>query len=211
MSKKQALTEFHRGSILAAAERLFAEKGTERTTMDDIAREAEYSKATLYVYFQSKEEIINAILLSGIVLLKRKLHEAIESHQDWFQAYDAVCRVIVRFYDENPTAYDAATGVMPLNQDSEEVQKGRADIIRVTGENGEEMAAFLLRGVEEGVVRTKLPPMETVLLFWSALSGIIHMAEFREDFLQRTLGLSREEYLVHGARMLLDSLVKTGQ
>ena len=26
MSKKQALTEFHRGSILAAAERLFAEK-----------------------------------------------------------------------------------------------------------------------------------------------------------------------------------------
>lgn len=58
MSKKQALTEFHRGSILAAAERLFAEKGTEKTTMDDIAREAEYSKATLYVYFQSKEEII---------------------------------------------------------------------------------------------------------------------------------------------------------
>ena len=54
MSKKQALTEFHRGSILAAAERLFAEKGTEKTTMDDIAREAEYSKATLYVYFQSK-------------------------------------------------------------------------------------------------------------------------------------------------------------
>ena len=97
MSKKQALTEFHRGSILAAAERLFAEKGTEKTTMDDIAREAEYSKATLYVYFQSKEEIINAILLSGMVLLKKKIHEAIESHSDWYQAYDAVCRSIVRF------------------------------------------------------------------------------------------------------------------
>mgnify|MGYP002783385690 CR=1 FL=1 len=96
MSKKQALTEFHRGSILAAAERLFAEKGTEKTTMDDIAREAEYSKATLYVYFQSKEEIINAILLSGMVLLKKKIHAAIESHSDWYQAYDAVCRSIVR-------------------------------------------------------------------------------------------------------------------
>ena len=107
MSKKQALTEFHRGSILAAAERLFAEKGTEKTTMDDIAREAEYSKATLYVYFQSKEEIINAILLSGMVLLKKKLHEAIESHTDWFQAYDAVCQAIVRFYDENPTALES--------------------------------------------------------------------------------------------------------
>ena len=133
MSKKQALTEFHRGSILAAAERLFAEKGTEKTTMDDIAREAEYSKATLYVYFQSKEEIINAILLSGMVLLKKKIHEAIESHSDWYQAYDAVCRAIVRFYDENPTAYDAATGAMPLSQASDEAKKGVADIQRVNG------------------------------------------------------------------------------
>ena len=133
MSKKQALTEFHRGSILAAAERLFAEKGTEKTTMDDIAREAEYSKATLYVYFQSKEEIINAILLSGMVLLKKKIHEAIESHSDWYQAYDAVCRSIVRFYDENPTAYDAATGTMPLVQEADETQKGVADILRVSG------------------------------------------------------------------------------
>ena len=110
MSKKQALTEFHRGSILAAAERLFAEKGIEKTTMDDIARVAEYSKATLYVYFQSKEEIVNAILLSGMVLLKKKIHEALESNHEWLQAYDAVCRTIVRFYDDNPTAYDGPGG-----------------------------------------------------------------------------------------------------
>ena len=167
MSKKQALTEFHRGSILAAAERLFAEKGTEKTTMDDIAREAEYSKATLYVYFQSKEEIINAILLSGMVLLKKKIHEAIESHSDWYQAYDAVCRSIVRFYDENPTAYDAATGTMPLVQEADETQKGVADILRVSSEIDEELAAFLVRGAAEGAVRSQLPPMETVLLFWS--------------------------------------------
>ena len=206
MSKKQALTEFHRGSILAAAERLFTEKGTEKTTMDDIAREAEYSKATLYVYFQSKEEIINAILLSGLVLLKKKLCEAMESHIDWLESYDAVCQVVVRFYDENPTAYDAATGVLPLPGASEEVQRGQADIRRVTGEIDREMAAFLTRGVEEGVVRSKLPPMETVMLFWAALSGIIHMAEFREEFLKKTLGVTREEYLSHGARLLLDAL-----
>ena len=190
MSKKQALTEFHRGSILAAAERLFAEKGTEKTTMDDIAREAEYSKATLYVYFQSKEEIINAILLSGMVLLKKKIHEAIESHSDWYQAYDAVCRAIVRFYDENPTAYDAATGAMPLSQASDEAKKGVADIQRVNGEINEELAAFLVRGAAEGAVRSQLPPMETVLLFWSALSGMVHTAELREEYIGTAIGLS---------------------
>lgn len=190
MSKKQALTEFHRGSILAAAERLFAEKGTDKTTMDDIAREAEYSKATLYVYFQSKEEIINAILLSGMVLLKKKLHEAIESHPDWFQAYDA------------------ATGSIPLTQDGEGGQKGMADILRVSDEIEQELSDFLVRGAAEGAVRSQLHPMETVLLFWSALSGMVHTAERREDYIQRTLGISREEYLQHGARLLLASLTK---
>ena len=208
MSKKQALTEFHRGSILAAAERLFAEKGTEKTTMDDIAREAEYSKATLYVYFQSKEEIINAILLSGMVLLKKKIHEAIESHGDWFQAYDAVCSAIVRFYDENPTAYDAATGTMPLGQDGGEAQKGVADILRVRGEIDEELSNFLVRGAAEGAVRSQLHPMETVFLFWSALSGMVHTAELRESYIREKLGLTRDEYLQHGARLLLASLTK---
>ncbi len=208
MSKKQALTEFHRGSILAAAERLFAEKGTEKTTMDDIAREAEYSKATLYVYFQSKEEIINAILLSGMVLLKKKIHEAIESHSDWFQAYDAVCLAIVRFYDENPTAYDAATGAMPLAREGEEPQKGVADILRVNREIDEEMAAFLIRGAAEGAVRSQLPPVETVLLFWSALAGMVRTADKRKEYIQKNVGLSREEFLRHGARLLLASITK---
>ena len=206
MSKKQALTEFHRGSILAAAERLFAEKGTEKTTMDDIAREAEYSKATLYVYFQSKEEIINAILLSGMVLLKKKLHEAVESAQDWNQAYEALYRAIVKFYDENPTAYDAATGIMPLARNMDENQKGIADIQRVAGEIDAEMAQFLARGIEAGVVHTPFSPMETVLLFWAALSGIIHTADFRQRHIEHLLGISREEYLDHGAKLLLASL-----
>ena len=204
MSKKQALTEFHRGSILAAAERLFAEKGTERTTMDDIAREAEYSKATLYVYFQSKVEIINAILLSGMVLLKKKIHEAIESHEDWLEAYGAVCSALIRFYDENPTAYDAATGGMQLEQ--EEDTKGVTEILRVSREIDEELASFLERGVAAGAVCSDLKPAETVLLFWAALSGVVRMGSSREGYIGRISGLSREEFLRSGTQLLLRAL-----
>jgi AcrR family transcriptional regulator len=206
MSKKQALTEFHRGSILAAAERLFAEKGTERTTMDDIAREAEYSKATLYVYFQSKVEIINAILLSGMVLLKKKIHEAIESQPDWLPAYDAVCAAIIRFYDDNPTAFDAATGGICLE---EEDAKGVTEILRVSKEIDEELAAFLERGTASGVVRPDLPPMETVLLFWAALGGIVRASSSRTGHIKALSGLDREAYLQRGSRFLLGCVVKT--
>lgn len=208
MSKKQALTEFHRGSILAAAERLFAERGTEKTTMDDIAREAEYSKATLYVYFQSKEEIVNAILLSGMILLQKKIKEAIDSHGNWFLAYDAVCDSIVRFYGENPTAYDASSGELPVDQVGEEQNKGAKDILRVGDETNEMLARFLERGAAEGAVRIQLPPAETVLLFWSALSGMVRMADRKDQYVRRTVNLDREAFLKDGARMLLDSVTK---
>ena len=211
MSKKQALTEFHRGSILAAAERLFAEKGIEKTTMDDIARVAEYSKATLYVYFQSKEEIVNAILLSGMVLLKKKIHEALESNHEWLQAYDAVCRTIVRFYDDNPTAYDAATGAIPLAQAGETVQKSVSDILRVSSEIDAELADFLVRGAEAGLVHTQVPPIEMVLLFWAALAGRVRTADSREAYIRERTGLSREDFLHHGARMLLHSITRADQ
>lgn len=48
----------HREKIASAAQRLFMEKGIEAASMDDIAKAAGYSKATLYVYFKNKEEIV---------------------------------------------------------------------------------------------------------------------------------------------------------
>ena len=208
MSKKQALTEFHRGSILAAAERLFAAKGTEKTTMDDIARESEYSKATLYVYFQSKEEIVNAILLSSMVLLQKKIQAAVDHYGNWFQAYDAVCDAIIRFYGDNPTAYDTAIWEAPVNVDPEQMDKGMKDILQVGDATNAMLADFLRRGAAEGVVRIELPPDETVLLFWAALSGMVRMADSKNGYMSRSLNLEREGFLRHGARMLLDAITK---
>lgn len=48
--------------ILNAAEDIIARKGYSTMTMDDIAHEAQFSKATLYHYFKSKGELILEII-----------------------------------------------------------------------------------------------------------------------------------------------------
>ena len=207
MSKKQALTEFHRGSILAAAERLFSEKGIEGTTMDDIAREAEYSKATLYVYFQSKEEIINAILLSGMILLQKKVKAAIDSSESWTEGYGAVCTAIIRFYLENPTAYDASSGDLSEHAEGDEAA-GLREIVRVWDETNAVLAAFLERGVGEGVVSTELPVAEVVQLFWAALSGMVRMSERKSAYIAHNAGVDRKTFLHHGAQLLLNAITR---
>ena len=49
-------------SILAAAQRTFLAGGFGAVSMDAIAREAGASKATLYAYFSSKEELFGAVV-----------------------------------------------------------------------------------------------------------------------------------------------------
>ncbi len=51
--------------ILKAAENVFARKGFSLATMDEIAEEAQFSKATLYRYFKSKQEIFMEVILSS--------------------------------------------------------------------------------------------------------------------------------------------------
>jgi TetR/AcrR family transcriptional regulator, transcriptional repressor of aconitase len=59
------VSEEHRHSrrrqILAAAVECFARQGFQRTTMEDIIREAELSAGAIYSYFQSKEQIITKL------------------------------------------------------------------------------------------------------------------------------------------------------
>ena len=48
--RKQEPASAHRNHMITAAKQLFEQKGIEKTTMDEIAAAAGYSKTTLYVY-----------------------------------------------------------------------------------------------------------------------------------------------------------------
>ena len=55
--------EANKETILHAAESVIIRKGVGAATMDDIARESQFSKATLYQYFRSKSELVDEIVL----------------------------------------------------------------------------------------------------------------------------------------------------
>ena len=61
-TKKEVVAAFRTGEILAAARRLMEQKGADALTMDEIAQVARVAKGTIYLYFQSKDELIQALL-----------------------------------------------------------------------------------------------------------------------------------------------------
>ncbi len=48
--------------IIDAAELLFAQKGYDKTTVNDILNKVDIGKGTFYHYFKSKEEVMNAVI-----------------------------------------------------------------------------------------------------------------------------------------------------
>jgi AcrR family transcriptional regulator len=61
-TKKEIVAAFRTREILAAARRLMEEKGEDALIMDEIAQAAGVAKGTIYLYFQSKDELILALL-----------------------------------------------------------------------------------------------------------------------------------------------------
>ena len=90
--------EFHRRAnntafILEAAETVFGQWGYSLATMDAIAEEAQFSKATLYRYFRSKKEIFLEIIQSS---MDRALEKLEEIYDEQLNAEDKL-RECIRF------------------------------------------------------------------------------------------------------------------
>jgi AcrR family transcriptional regulator len=61
-TKKDIVTAFRTREILAAARGIMARRGLESLTMEEIATAAGVAKGTVYLYFQSKDELIQALI-----------------------------------------------------------------------------------------------------------------------------------------------------
>lgn len=103
--KKLALEQFNRDNILTAARELFETKGVQDTTMDDIALQADYSKSTIYVYFRSKEDIYNSIVVDYLDILIGEMTVYIEGDTSFEDSYYKLCERLVSFCERYPKYY----------------------------------------------------------------------------------------------------------
>jgi AcrR family transcriptional regulator len=65
--------------VLAAAERLFAARGYESATIEDIAREAGVSRGTPSYFFGSKRSLYEAVLAEALARARRAVKPAIDA------------------------------------------------------------------------------------------------------------------------------------
>ncbi|MDD2420990.1 MAG: TetR/AcrR family transcriptional regulator [Heliobacteriaceae bacterium] len=87
--------------IFRGAIDVFAEKGFDRATMDEVAERAGVAKGTLYYYFKGKEDLISFLMEEGIQQLISRIKARSGKAQDPLDQLRQAIYTLVCFFDEN--------------------------------------------------------------------------------------------------------------
>ncbi len=157
-----------RGEILRAARDLFSTNGFDGTTLDDIARRAEYGKGTIYNYFSSKEDLFFSIIEEAVEGIHAIAESAVAGGEgNAREKLSAYARDISSYCREHCDLIRMIGRGMP-HIDSEERAARVAGIHRITDRTVATLARPIAQDMRAGRLRT-LPPEQVASLFAGAI------------------------------------------
>ena len=175
-------TEERRQAIIERAGEVFREVGFERASMSEIAARVGGSKATLYSYFKSKEELFVAVMKVSTEI-STVFNPFADPTQPKISSFDELRETLVTFGLRYVTLQLAPN---PLAVRSSLIAHGdQSDLGKIVFESGPMqnymlVATFLGRMMQEGYLRQEVP--------WVALGHFFHLLE-SGLVLPRLLGL----------------------
>ena len=207
--RKKEPEGFHREQISATAELLFTQKGIEQTTMDDIAKTSGYSKATLYVYFKNKEEIVAALVLNSMKLLHMHICNAVLSSESLREKYNKLCLQLVEYQEQYPLYFKLALSEINIDFEDPKSLPVEREIFEVGEEINKEVAKLIQEGIEKKLLRDDIDIPATTFVLWSGLSGLISIASKKKVYIELILGKTKEEFCAYGFETLYRSIAAT--
>lgn len=204
--RQQDRIRYNKNNILETAKKLFVEKGIEQTTMSDIAKTADYSKSTIYVYFKSKDDIFHHILFEHMSALKDGLKNCIDQNISMEDTYAAICATLIDCYNASPLFFESLLKRIEVSREAIEAEPILGEIYLVGEEVNNIIEEFILRGINEHKIRSDIKVLPTVFMMWASLCENIIMAEDKKEYIAMQMKLSKEEYLQYVFSTLLQSI-----
>lgn len=163
-----------RNEIIDAAEEIFFKKGIESATMDEVAEQAELSKGTLYLYFNSKEELHFAINLRAMAILKRSFLSAYVPAQSGLENIRNIGFAYIEFAERHADHFHAL--MYFETKDTEHFLLENVHYRNMISEvNPMDVFMEVIRkGISDGSVRSDLKVHILAHNLWAMTTGILH-------------------------------------
>ena len=166
MAQRKDKSQAMREKILNTATQLFIQKGSEKTSMQDIAQTAGISKGAIYHHFKSKDEIVLAVIRSRQELMEEEMKQ-------WLKATENLTgreqlQTILKSNLESQTARATDGIVGEYEKDAGFILTMMRDNLRI---GAPLVSDIIKKGMADGSLRTQYPDQaaEVFLLlvnFW---------------------------------------------
>lgn len=169
-----------RQAILAAARRVYSEKGFLAATIEDIAAAARVSVGTIYLYYKSKEDLYVSLLGEAMAIFTRELTHILASRRRPDQKLRAAWNFFLHFQKEHPESYRVFFLFHDRRFPAAIPPETLSALNRAAGRNFALAAQIVREGMEAGIYRQG-DPREVVDVMWSLFMGLVHLSETRAN------------------------------
>lgn len=171
--RREREREARQNAVLDAARSLLRERGFNGTTTKQIAEACELSEATLFWYFQSKDEIFTSLLFEGIDFMRRGIDKIMDSNLTPRKKLVRLWRFFAEVREEHPE-YFHLFGYLAHPQSTASVSdEVKAEIARLSGDNFRRCAELIRQTVGNRQARLVSD------LLWSAFFGLMVLRDSR--------------------------------
>ena len=147
-TREDVLAAYRRDALLAAAIRVFGERGFEGATMARIAAEADVAKGTTYLYYRSKQSIYDAALSRGFAGLDSRTREVLDRAPNFREAISAFMTARAEYFFEHRDFFRMYVSAMArqVTRVKPRASEFRAMVDQQTGRLAEAVARAAARG-----------------------------------------------------------------
>jgi AcrR family transcriptional regulator len=193
--------ENRKNAILKAARKLFFEKGFKSVTVESIAKKAELSKGSIYLYYNSKEEIYTQILLSDIDKFHDRISSILHPLTNASEALRRLATIYVDFFLNDRELFRILMTFMLHTTDMNLPEDLNSHIIKTTNKTINIIEQVFKFGIEQGEFPPTLNLRQNRNAIWGMLNGIISLHLFtgieakRAEMIQSTIKAGLDIYI----------------
>lgn len=180
-------------AMMEAAGKIIAKSGFRDMTMDQVSKEADVAKGTLYLYFKNRDSLCAAVNARLNKELNDVIREKMENFQTGSEKVVAAGTAVIDFSIKNPQKWNVISELHQMEfEDSKDLNVLR--FMREADNMVQMLAEAYGQGIKEGTIREDLDPVATAIFNRMAFSNVINLTTEQKMLLELN-NINQEQYL----------------
>ncbi|MGA2527373.1 MAG: TetR/AcrR family transcriptional regulator [Smithellaceae bacterium] len=176
--KRKKEKENKKNTILRAARKLFFDRGFKSVTVDSIAAKAGVSKGSIYLYFDSKEEIYAQVLITDNIELNKNIKIFSTREASAAELLLEFSQIYINYFLDHNELFRILMTFMLQTEQMNLTQEQNTELIRTTNDNIKVISTIIQKGIDSGEFTPIIDIRQAQNAIWGLFNGIISLYLF---------------------------------